>query len=110
MSAFSSERAKFAEYNAQVLGISNDSIYSHLSWQEKSIGWQEYPLASDYWPHGSTAQKYGVLREGDPLPGICDRAVFVIDKNGKIVSSKVYELGQAPDNQEILEVLKKLPK
>jgi alkyl hydroperoxide reductase subunit AhpC len=110
MSAYSRDLAKFAEQNAQVLGISNDSIYSHLSWQEHSIGWQEYPLASDYWPHGGVAQKYGVLREGDPLPGICDRAVFIVDKQGKIVFARVYELGQEPDNEECLAALRALPK
>ena len=110
MSALSRDLARFAEQNAQVLGISNDSIYCHLAWQENSIGWQEYPMASDYWPHGNTARQYGVLREGDPLPGICDRAVFIVDKQGQIAYSRVYELGQEPDNEDCLEALRKLPK
>jgi len=110
MSALSRDLARFAEQNAQVLGISNDSIYCHLAWQENSIGWQEYPMASDYWPHGNTARQYGVLREGDPLPGICDRAVFIVDKQGQIAYSRVYELGQEPDNEDALEALRKLPK
>jgi alkyl hydroperoxide reductase subunit AhpC len=105
MSAFTRDHSRFAEQNAQVVGISTDSIYSHLAWQEKSIGWQEYPLASDYWPHGGIAQKYGLLREGPPLPGINDRAIFIVNQDGKIVFSKVYELGQAPDNEEILNAL-----
>jgi peroxiredoxin len=108
MSAYSRDIAKFAELNAQVVGISTDSLYSHLAWQEKSIGWQDYPLASDYWPHGGTAQKYGILREGDPLPGINERAVFIVDKQSQIVFARLYELGQEPDNQECLDALKKL--
>jgi alkyl hydroperoxide reductase subunit AhpC len=108
MSAFSRDLPKFAELNAQVVGISTDSLYSHLAWQENSIGWQEYPLASDYWPHGGTAQKYGILREGDPLPGINERAVFIVDKEGEIVFSRIYELGQEPDNQESLDALRRL--
>lgn len=110
MSAYSRDLSKFAEQNAQVVGISPDSIYSHLAWQEKSIGWQDYPLASDYWPHAGTAQKYGILREGPPLPGINERAVFIVDQQGKIVYSRVYELGQEPDNEECLEALRKLRK
>lgn len=106
MSAYGQDLSKFADLNAQVVGISPDSIYSHLSWQEKSIGWQDYPLASDYWPHGSVAARYGVQRLGEPLPGINDRSVFVIDKQGKIVFSKVYELGEPPDNEEYLAVLR----
>jgi len=98
---------KFADYDAQVVGISTDSIYSHLAWQEKSIGWLEYPLASDYWPHGGVAQRFGILREGEPLPGINERAIFIVDKQGKIVFSKVYELGQEPDYEELVEELSK---
>ncbi len=102
MSAYTRYLPRFAEHNAQVVGISPDSIYSHLAWQEKSIGWQEYPLASDYWPHAGVAQQYGILRLGEPLPGINDRAVFIVDKNGKIAFSKTYELSQEPDYEELL--------
>ena len=105
MSAYSNYLPKFAEYNAQVVGISPDSIYSHLAWQEKGIGWQDYPMLSDYWPHAGTAEKYGILRLGEPLPGINDRAVFIVDKQGKIAFSKTYELGQEPDYDEIVTEL-----
>ena len=108
MSAYGKYISQFAGHNAQVVGISTDSIYSHLAWQEKSIGWLEYPLASDYWPHGGVAQKYGILREGDPLPGINERAIFIVDKQGTIRFSKVYELGQEPDYEELLKEVAKL--
>jgi len=108
MSAYGSYLSKFAAHNAQVVGISTDSIYSHLAWQEKSIGWQEYPLASDYWPHGGVAEQYGIMRLGDPLPGINERAVFIVDKQGKIAFARLYELGQEPDYDEIVAELGKL--
>ncbi|SRR6266481_4471204 len=108
MSAYGKYISQFAGHNAQVVGISTDSIYSHLAWQEKSIGWLEYPLASDYWPHGGIAQKYGILREGDPLPGINERAIFIVDKQGTIRFSRVYELGQEPDYEELLTEVAKL--
>jgi alkyl hydroperoxide reductase subunit AhpC len=107
MSAYSRYLPKFADYDAQVVGISTDSIYSHLAWQEKSIGWQDFPMASDYWPHGGVAQQYGILREGEPLPGINERAVFIVDKEGKIAFSRVYELGQEPDYEELVSELSK---
>ena len=110
MSAYSSYLPKFAGYDAQVVGISPDSIYSHLAWQEKSIGWQDYPLASDYWPHAGVAQQYGILRLGEPLPGINERAVFIVDKQGKVVFAKVYELGQEPDYEELVTELSKQAK
>ena len=109
MSAYSKDLSRFAEQNAQVVGISPDSIYCHLAWQEKSLGWQDFPLVSDYCPHAGTAQKYGILREGPPLPGINERTVFIVDKQGKIAYSRMYELSQVPDNEECLEILGKLP-
>ena len=108
MSAYGSYLSKFAAHNVQVVGISTDSIYSHLAWQEKSIGWQEYPLASDYWPHGGVADKFGIMRLGDPLPGINERAVFIVDKQGKIAFARIYELGQEPDYDELVAELAKL--
>jgi alkyl hydroperoxide reductase subunit AhpC len=97
---------RFAAFDAQVVGISTDSIYCHIAWQEKGIGTMAFPLASDYFPHGGVAAKYGVQRLGDPIPGINERSIFVIDKNGKIVFRKVYELGEQPDGDEVLEALR----
>lgn len=110
MPAYQAELAKFAGLDAQVLGISIDSIYSHIEWQRRDIGWMDYPLVSDFWPHGEVAKKYDVFREKPPIPGINERAIFVIDKQGVIQFSKVYDLGQQPDNAEVFEVLERLQK
>ena len=67
-----------------------------------------FPLASDFYPHGEVARKYGILREGDPIPGISDRAVFVVGKDGKLKFAQVYPISQVPDNEEVFEVLRKL--
>jgi peroxiredoxin len=48
------------------------------------------------------------MREGPPLPGISERAVFIVDKSGKIVFAKVYPLDRTPDNGELLAALKDL--
>ena len=110
MPALNANLAKFAAYDAQVVGISTDSIYCHLAWQEKGIGNMGFPLATDYFPHGGIARTYGVQRLGDPIPGINERSIFVIDKQGKVVFRKVYELGEQPDNDEVLEALRNIPK
>lgn len=99
---------KFEELDGQVVGLSVDSVFSHSAWQKYEIGKVDYPIASDFWPHGEVAAKYGILRAEEPLAGISERAVFVVDKSGKIVFSKVYDLGEVPDNEEVLEVLRGL--
>lgn len=108
MPAYQAESARFASYDAQVVGISIDSVYSHIAWQQKDIGWVDYPLASDFYPHGEVAKKYNVFREKPPIPGINERAIFVIDKMGIIQFAKVYDLGQQPDNAEVFEVLERI--
>jgi peroxiredoxin len=108
MPAYNADLEKFAGLDAQVVGISCDSTFCHMGWQEKEIGLLNYPLASDFYPHAGVAQKYGVLREGPPLPGISERAIFIVDKQGKIAFAKVYELGEQPPNEEVLAALRKL--
>jgi alkyl hydroperoxide reductase subunit AhpC len=108
MTAYSRELETFAALDAQVLGVSVDSTWSHIAWQDKEIGKLRYPLASDFYPHGQIAQKYDVFRSGDPIPGINERAIYIVDKHGKIVFAQLYELGEAPDNRDVLEVLERL--
>ena len=108
MPAYNADYEKFAGLDAQVVGISCDSQFCHIGWQEKDIGLMKYPLCSDFYPHGAVIQKYGLLRGGPPLPGISERAIFVVDKKGKIAFAKIYDLGEQPPNEEILAALRKL--
>jgi alkyl hydroperoxide reductase subunit AhpC len=108
MPAYDRELDKFAGLGAQVVGVSVDSVFSHIAWQKHDIGPLRYPLCSDFYPHGAVAKKYGVFREGDPIPGINERAVFIVDKKGKIAFSRLYELGEQPPNEDCFAVLRKL--
>jgi alkyl hydroperoxide reductase subunit AhpC len=65
-----------------------------------------FPMCSDFYPHAAVTQAFGILREGPPLPGISERAVFIVDKGGRIVFAKVYPLDRTPDIAELLEALK----
>lgn len=107
MAAYNADLAKFAAYDAQVVGISVDSIYSTTAW-EKEIGPLEYALAADYWPHGEVAQKFGVFRDQGEFAGISERAVFLVDKNGKLAFSKIYPIEQLPETAELFGVLEQL--
>lgn len=90
------------------MGVNTDTVFSHLAFQ-KSLGGLTYPLATDRWPYAKTAEAYGIFPPSKhQIPFVNDRAVFIVDKKGEIVWSKVYELKQQPDNAEILDVLRKL--
>ena len=88
--------------------MSCDSVFSHVAWQKFEVGSLNFPLGSDFYPHGEVAAKYGILRTGEPVPGINERAVFIIDKQGIIRSVTVLELGEVPENEDALGVLREL--
>jgi alkyl hydroperoxide reductase subunit AhpC len=108
--SFNALLPRFRELGAEVIGISTDQPYSHIAWQEKSVGEIGYPLCSDFYPHGEVSRAYGVLRTGDPVPGISERAVFVLEQGSGIVRfARVYHLGEQPDGEEVLAALQKMP-
>lgn len=108
MPELNSRRGEFAAFNAQVLDISVDSIPSHIAWQQKEIGIMSLPMCADFYPHGAVTTKFGILRESAPVAGISERAVFIIDRHGKIAFAKLYPLDQIPNVEELLKETKKL--
>ena len=54
-------------------------------------------------------QKFGILREGAPVPGISERAAFIVDKTGKIAFVRIYPIDQLPNVDELLQALRDLP-
>ena len=90
--------------NAQVLGISVDHVPCLKAWAE-SLGGISYPLASDFWPHGVVAEKYGVLIEE---AGKSERAIFVLDKMGIIRYIDIHDIDHQPDNEDIRKVLREI--
>lgn len=102
---YQAERARYIP-QAEIVGISVDSIMNTTVW-EREIGPFDYPLCSDFWPHGEVSRSYGVFRKRDPMAGASERAVFVIDRNGKIAFSKVYGLEDVPPLSDMLETLQK---
>jgi alkyl hydroperoxide reductase subunit AhpC len=103
------EREKFQARQTEVLGISVDSIMNATSW-EREIGPFDFWLGSDFWPHGEVSRRYGILQEAEPCKGACERAVFVIDKSGKIHFARIYPSHHLPDLEETLDALRELAK
>lgn len=104
MSSYEADKERFEGYDAQVLGISVDSIPSHAAWA-KSLGGITFDLLSDFHPKGEVTKNYGVWRENN---GFSERALFIVDKEGKIAYKDIHELSDQPDNEELFDVLKNL--
>ncbi len=104
MPAYEADKDRFAGYDAQVLGISVDSIPSHVAWA-KSLGGITYDLLADFHPKAEVAKSYGAYREAD---GIAERALFIVDKEGKIAYIDIHDISDQPDNEDLFDVLKKM--
>ena len=91
---------KFEQLDAQVLGLSVDSAWSHKAYAEK-MGIR-YPLLADFQPRGAVADKFGMFM-GDK--GITGRAIAIVDRNGKVAWFKQYDIPVVPDINEVAQAL-----
>jgi peroxiredoxin len=91
---------EFRKYKAELLGISVDGYWCHSAFsQNRNL---HFPLLSDFEPKGQVSKKYGSYREKN---GVCERSLFVIDKNGIITWSYLSPMGENPGADGILEAL-----
>lgn len=97
---FANDMKQFAQLDAQVLGLSVDSVWSHKAFAEK-MGIQ-YSLLADFHPRGAAADKFGMYLADK---GITGRAVAIIDKQGKVAWFKQYDIPQLPDIKEVAAAL-----
>jgi peroxiredoxin len=96
---------EFRKHGAELLGISVDGVWCHNAFSKNRR--LHFSLLSDFEPKGGMAKTYGAYREKD---GICQRALFVIDKNGVISWSYLSPIAENPGADGILEALEALTK
>lgn len=96
---------EFEKYGAQLVGVSVDSAWCHAAFSKHNH--LRYPLASDFEPKGAVAKKYGAYRKKD---GYAERAIFVLDEDGKIFWSYCSPVAVNPGADGILEALENLSK
>ena len=103
MALYNEVLPEFARYGAAMVGISVDSVWCHAAFAASRN--LHFPLASDFEPKGHIARLYRAYREAD---GTCERALFVIDRNGIVAWSYLSPVAVNPGADGILEALDKL--
>lgn len=103
MALYNEMLSYFKKYDAEIFGISVDSKWSHLEFSKTRN--LHFPLLADFEPKGEVAKKYGVYDEEE---GQCNRALFVINKQGIIEWSYLSPTAVNPGADGILEALKNL--
>eukprot|EP00252_Welwitschia_mirabilis_P027086 TRINITY_DN9166_c0_g1_i1.p1 TRINITY_DN9166_c0_g1~~TRINITY_DN9166_c0_g1_i1.p1 ORF type:complete len:284 (+),score=47.17 TRINITY_DN9166_c0_g1_i1:192-1043(+) len=108
ITAFSDRYSEFEKLNTEVLGVSIDSVFSHLAWVQTErkaggLGDLKYPLVSDVTK--SVSKAYNVLI---PDQGVALRGLFIIDKEGVIQHSTINNLAIGRSVDETLRTLQAL--
>ncbi|MFI6762526.1 redoxin domain-containing protein [Micromonospora sp. NPDC050417] len=102
MTLYQAVRSEFDRYQAALLGVSVDSVWSHRAFAaQQGI---EFPLLSDFEPKGAVARSYGVYNP----EGCAERALFVIDQEGRVAWSHVSPMEVNPGADGILDALEEL--
>ena len=103
LSVFSAASRLFHARGAQLLGISVDGPWCHEVFKEQRK--VAFPLLADCNPKGEVAKAYGVYRVDD---GTSERALFVIDRDGKVAWSEVSPVGVNPGADGALRAVEAL--
>jgi len=97
---FVNDMKAFETLDAEVLGVSVDSVWSHKAFAEK-MG-IKYSLLADFHPRGAMSEKYGVYLADK---GITGRAIAIVNKAGKVAWFKNYDIPVVPDLNEVTAAL-----
>lgn len=101
-------RDEFEKRNATLIGITTDNVASLYAWTrqmgtdaagEPTGVW--FPVVSDFWPHGATAARYGLLRSD----GTTERALIVVDRQGIIRFIHVSDINRRPPIDPLFKAL-----
>ena len=100
MAAIRDRLAEFMTFDTEVLAISCDPVYALRAFADQDG--LNFPLLSDFWPHGEVTRAYGVFDEKKGCP---ERSSYVIDRDG-IVRWAVHNA--KPEGRDLDEHLKQL--
>ncbi|MCU1287253.1 MAG: thioredoxin peroxidase [Acidobacteriales bacterium] len=105
MALYNEVLPEFQRHGAEIAGISVDGAWCHAAYAKHNH--IHFPLLADFEPKGEVAKKYGAYRSKE---GVCERALFVIDEEGKIFWSYCSPIAVNPGAEGILEALEDLSK
>ena len=103
MSLYNEVLGEFRKHDAELFGISVDGPWCHSAYKEARK--LRFSLLADFEPKGAVAKSYGAYRE---VEGVCERALFVIDKQGRIAWSYCSPIETNPGADGILDALETL--
>lgn len=98
------ELSTYTDAGVRVVAISTDPVFSLKAFRDAER--LDFPLLSDFWPHGATAQAYGVFND---KAGMAVRGTFLVDAEGKIAFAEVNSPGDAREQSGWKDAVADLP-
>ncbi len=86
----SASQGLFAEHSVRLIGVTVDSVWTLRAWAEHERF--EFPILSDFWPHGAVSRAYGAFVE---RTGAASRASVLIGRDGLVAASFESPVGEA---------------
>ena len=105
MTAYQSQRARFVSGNAETVVLTVESIMN-MTALERAHGPFDFPMCSDFWPHGAVCRNYGVLRESGA--GASERAIVLVNPAGLVAFCKNYDADERPSLDDVFPLLEKM--
>ena len=109
LSEFARRAPEFEKLGVQLMGLSIDSVYSHIAWirsMEQHFGVKvKYPMIADL--DMKVAQKYGMIHPGASSTATV-RCVFVIDDEGILKAMIYYPLTNGRSVDEVFRIVQSL--
>jgi peroxiredoxin len=103
LALFNELMPEFRKYNAQLFGISVDNVWCHLAYaKDRRLRFQ---LLADFHPKGEVSRRYNVYSEDE---GESERALYVLDKDGKVFWSYISPMGVNPGADGVLDALEEM--
>lgn len=104
LTAVRNDLAIFQNEQVQVLAVSTDPTYTLKAWSRAER--LEFPLLSDFWPHGAVAQSYGVFND---RAGMAVRGTFLVGTDGLVTLAEVNGPGEPRDQSAWKRAIAALP-
>jgi len=97
-------RAEFDEAGVEPMGISRDSPWTHVAWQQTLD--LNFGLVSDF--NGEATRGFGIAFEFNGLRDVAGRSAFLIDESGVVRGAWRYDTGDIPDVDDLLDASRAL--
>lgn len=88
-----SKLEEFGRHNAEVFGVSMDSVHTNRAYAE-SMGGLDYPILADWHPHGALTNAVGIQI---PDKGCPSRTTVIVGPDGTIKDISTNPLGEDRD-------------